>query len=124
MAKRVFISFAVEDVTYRDFLVGQARLKKSPFEFFDFSVKKPWDSQWKTNCRTRVKGCHGLVALVSKNTATADGQLWEIQCAYDEGVPVMLMWINENRPALPKLLQGRRINVWSWDNLKSFVDGL
>jgi hypothetical protein len=114
----------MEDVTYRDFLVGQAKLKKSPFEFLDFSVKTPWDSQWKTNCRTRVKGCDGLVALISKNTARADGQLWEIQCGYDEGVPVMLMWVNNDRPVLPKLLQGKRINVWSWDNLKIFVDGL
>jgi hypothetical protein len=124
LSKRIFISFAVEDVTYRDFLVGQARLKKSPFDFFDFSVKQPWDSQWKTNCRSRVKGCDGLVALVSKNTANAAGQLWEIQCADDDGVPVMLMWINDDRPAVPKLLQGRRINIWSWDNLKNFVDSL
>jgi hypothetical protein len=71
-----------------------------------------------------VKGCDGLIALVSKNTKAADGQLWEIQCAYDEGVPVMLMWISDERSSLPALLQGKRINLWSWSNLKAFIDSL
>ena len=82
--KRIFIAFAVEDKTYRDFLVGQSKLKKSPFDFNDFSVKEPWDAKWKTNCRSRIKGCDGVIALISKNTAKADGQLWEIQCAYEK----------------------------------------
>ena len=79
--KRVFIAFAVEDKTYRDFLVGQAKHAKTPFDFVDMSVKEPWDAQWKTNCRTRVKGCDGVIALISKHTANADGELWEIKCA-------------------------------------------
>jgi hypothetical protein len=122
--KRVFIAFAVPDRTYRDFLVGHARNSRTPFEFIDMSVKEPWDSQWKTRCRTRIRGCDGVIALISRNTTNADGQLWEIQCAYEEGVPTMLMWINDERPLVPALLGGRRINIWSWDNLASFVDGL
>jgi hypothetical protein len=124
MAKRIFIAFAVEDTKYRDFLVAQAKLEKSPFEFTDLSVQEPWDEKWKTNCRTRVKGCDGLIALISKNTKNADGQLWEIQCAYEEGVPVMLMWINDERPGLPALLKDKRINIWSWPNLETFIDKL
>lgn len=122
--KRVFIAFAVEDENYRIMLAGQAKHRKTPFEFVDMSVKTPWDEKWKTNCRTRVKGCDGLVALISKNTARADGELWEIRCADEEGVPTMLMWVDDNRPALPAALKGRRVNVWSWDNLESFVDKL
>lgn len=122
--KRVFIAFAIEDKTYRDFLVGQARLRESPFDFVDMSAKDPWDENWKTNCRARVKGCDGVIALISKNTAKADGQKWEIQCAFDEGVPTMLMWINDNRPTLPAMFNGKRINVWNWDNLEAFMDKL
>lgn len=124
MSKRVFIAFAVEDATYRTLLVGQSKNSKTPFEFIDMSVKEPWDAQWKTKCRTRVKGCDGLVALISKNTKKAEGQLWEIQCAYDENVPVMLMWIDDERPALPPLLQNKRINIWSWPNLEVFIGNL
>jgi hypothetical protein len=123
-SKRVFIAFAVEDKTYRDFLVGHARHPKTPFEFTDMSVKEPWDEQWKTKCRSRIKGCDGVIALISKNTATATGELWEIRCAYEENVPTMLMWINDERPTLPALIKDKRINIWSWDNLESFIDKL
>lgn len=122
--KRVFIAFAIEDETYRNFLVGQARLKKSPFEFQDFSVKEPWDSQWKTSCRTKVKGCDGVIALISKNTAKAEGELWEIQCAIDEKKPTMLMWVNDERPNVPQLIRNKLINVWSWDNIETFINRL
>jgi hypothetical protein len=122
--KRVFMAFAVPDKTFRDFLIGQARLHQSPFEFVDMSVKEPWDANWKTNCRSRVKGCDGVIGLISKNTAGADGELWEIQCAYEEGIPTMLMWVSDERPGLPALIRGKRINVWTWDNLEAFVDGL
>jgi hypothetical protein len=124
MSKRIFIAFAVEDKAKRDHLVYQAGLDHSPFEFTDMSVQEPFDEKWKTNCRARIKGCHGCVALISKNTAKADGELWEIQCAYDEKIPTMLMWINDERPSLPASLSGKRINIWSWDNLKTFIGNL
>jgi hypothetical protein len=37
--KKVFISFAIEDIEYRDFLVSQALRQNSPFDFIDMSVK-------------------------------------------------------------------------------------
>lgn len=122
--KRIFIAFAIEDEKYRIFLSAQAKNNKSPFEFVDMSAKEAWDEKWKTNCRTRVKGCDGVIALISKNTRHAEGQLWEIQCAYEEGIPVMLMWINDERPALPALISGKRINIWSWANLETFIGNL
>jgi hypothetical protein len=64
------------------------------------------------------------VALISKNTAKAEGRQQEIQCAWDESIPIMLMWVNDDRPALPAMVRGKRINVWSWDNLETFIDGL
>lgn len=123
--KRVFTSFAIEDQLLSIFLRGQARNEASPFDFVDMSVKEPWDNAWKTNCRTRIKGCDGLIAIITKNTPKADGQLWEIRCAYEEGIPVMLMYGNDNRPAsLPLILQGKRINIWSWENIKKFIGNL
>ena len=73
MSKRVFIAFAIEDKTHRDFLVGQAKLDQSPFEFTDMSAQEPWDEKWKTNCRSRIKGCDGVIGLISKNTPKAAG---------------------------------------------------
>lgn len=47
-----------------------------------------------------LRGCDGVIALISKYTAKAEGQKWEIQCAHDEGVPTMLMWVNDERPTV------------------------
>lgn len=126
MSKRVFISFAIEDETYRDFLVGQARNENSPFEFVDMSVKQPWSEQWKTNCRKKIRGCDGMIALVSKNTSKADGQLWEVNCSKEESVPVRGVYVSkDDRPStLPSEFSGVRVMNWTWDNIKSFIDSL
>lgn len=126
MPKRIFISFAIEDKVYRDFLVGQAKNENSPFEFYDMSVKEPWSDSWKTRCRTKIKGCDGTIALVSRNTQTADGQRWEVNCSKEEGVPILGVYTStDHRPAwLPKEFDGVRIVNWTWDNIKNFVDRL
>ena len=128
MAKnnRIFISFAAEDSKYRDFLVGQAKNKESPFEFVDMSVKEPWDSAWKTKCRTKIKGCDGMIALVSKNTAKAQGERWEMACAKEEGIPIRGVYVDsDNKPSsLPTELQGVRVVIWSWENIAAFIDSL
>jgi hypothetical protein len=123
---RIFISFAIEDATYRDFLVGQAKNEKSPFSFVDMSVKEPWDDSWKTRCRTKIKGCDGVIALVSKNTAKAAGQLWEVKCAKEEKVPVRGIYISsDDKPAtLPAEFSGVRVVEWTWTNIASFLSSL
>lgn len=122
--KRIFIAFAIEDKTSRDFLVGQAKNDKSPFEFVDMSVKTPWETDWESKCRTKIKGCDGMIALISKNTPSATGELFEIKTAGEEKVPVMLMYTGADRPNLPYSLSGRLVNIWSWDNIKSFINKL
>jgi hypothetical protein len=124
--KKVFISFAIEDVEYRDHLVNQARNKKSPFEFVDMSVKKKWrESEWQRRCRTKIKRCDGMIALLSKNTYKAGGARWEIKCAREEGVKVAGMHIRKNdMGAIPPELKGKRVMTWSWDNLEKFIKSL
>ncbi|MNW46675.1 hypothetical protein D3C74_239860 [compost metagenome] len=125
MAKRVFTSFAIEDKTLRDFLVGQAKNENSPFEFVDMSVKQPWDSAWKTQCRTKIKGCDGVLVIVTKNTKNADGQLWEIKCAKEEGIPVMAIWGNQDHPAtLPSELSSVKVVNWTWNNISNWISTL
>ncbi len=124
--KRIFISFAIEDKWARDYLVGQAKNENSPFEFVDMSVKEPWDDSWKTRCRTRIKGCEGVIAMVSKNTAKAAGQLWELRCAKEEEVRIRGVYTTtDNRPAsLPSELEGVLVVDWTWSNIESFINSL
>lgn len=124
--KRIFVSFAIEDKALRSLFTGQRLATGTPFEFTDMSVKQAWDSKWKTNCRTRIKGCDGVVALITPNTPSADGQLWEIKCAYEEGVPVLLIHGHQDKRmrTTPSEIKGRQINVWRWDRISSFIKSL
>jgi len=38
------------------------------------AIKAPWDDSSKTRYRTKVKGCDGMVGIITKNTPKADGQ--------------------------------------------------
>lgn len=122
---RLFISFAVEDKYARDFLAGQARLKGSPFEFIDMSLKEPFDSSWKTQCRSRIKSCDGVIALLSKNTQRAIGARWEIWCARDEGIKILGIHINkDNKGPIPPELAGVQVIEWSWNGITRFIQSL
>lgn len=124
--KRLFISFAMEDEKYRDFLVAQAKNERSPFTFVDMSVKEPWDEKlWKTKCRTKIKSCDGMIVLLSKNTRHSSGVRWEIKCAKEEQVPIVGMHIrkNDSRP-IPKELEGSRVITWSWNNLAKVIKAI
>ena len=124
MKKRIFISFAKEDIRLRDLLVGQAHNDNCPFEFIDMSVKQPWDSAWKTKCRTKIKGCDGVIAFITRNTTNADGELWEIKCAKEEGVPCLGVWgySNDYFRTVPQEIMPIRVVDWNWNNISKWVD--
>ena len=123
--KKVFISFAIEDKFARDHLVYQSEDHKAPFSFYDMSAKKAWDSQWKTNCRERIKGCDGVIALISKRTRNADGAKWEMQCTVDERIPIIGVHIHkDDKGQIPSELDGKKVINWTWDGIKNFIDSL
>ena len=98
MNKRIFISFPEQDSNLRDLLVGQSKNTNSPFDFIDMSVHRPWDSAWKTNCREKIKSCAGLIAIITRNTYSADGQIWEINCAKEEFLPILCIKTSDYVP--------------------------
>ena len=119
--KVVFIAFAIEDERQRDFLKGQSLNTKSPFEYVDMSVKQPYDKDWKDRVRTRIRRSDGIIVLVSKNSLTSIGQKWEIECAIDEGKKVRGIWAySVDRTNIV----GVNTKVWTWDNIKDFIDSL
>lgn len=124
--KRIFTSFAIEDKNLREMLIGQRNNNHSTIEFTDMSVKEPWDSSWKTRCRTRVKGCDGMIVIVTKNSKIATGQLWEVKCAVDEGIPLLGIWgySNEKGFAVPIELRNIIIKDWTWSNISNWVGSL
>lgn len=126
--KRIFISFAIEDEQYRNYLVQQAKSTKSPFYFVDMSVKKPWkENEWKKRCRTKIKRCHGVIVLLSKNTYHASGVRFEMKCANEEKKQIIGMQIFKNQKkqgSIPPELKGKDVISWSFQNLENFIKSL
>jgi hypothetical protein len=119
--KVVFIAFAIEDETQRDFLKGQSLHPRAPFEFIDMSVKEPYDSNWKDRVRTRIKRSDGVLALVSKSSLSSSGQKWEIACAKEENKRIRGIWAySDDRTNLA----GVNTFVWSDKNISDFIDSL
>lgn len=122
MALRIFISFAREDLQYRDLLVGQARNGRVPFDLLDISLHEPFDSKWKTRCRETIKESHAFIALLSNRTWRAVGARWEMRCAAEERIPSIGVHIHrDNKGAIPPELKGRVI-YWRWDSIANLID--
>lgn len=122
MSKIVFIAFAKEDESVRNLFTGQRINAATPFEFIDLSVKEAYVSGWKDAVRTRIKRSAGVIVLISSNTATAEGQLWEIACAVDEGKPLVGVWVDDSR-VKPVEMGNAPVYNWSWENVAAIVDG-
>ncbi|MCP1551691.1 MULTISPECIES: TIR domain-containing protein [Methylorubrum] len=117
----VFIAFAIEDERQRDFLKGQSLHPRQPFEFIDMSVHEAYETGWKDKVRTRIKRSHGVIVLVSKNSAASTGQKWEIQCAKEEGKKIRGIWAYKDDRSQ---IDGVTTVEWSDANITSFIDSL
>lgn len=122
--KIVFIAFAKEDERARNLFSGQRLNTKSPFKFTDMSVKKPYDGAWKAKTRARIRRSDGVIVLVSSATRRAAGQLWEIQCAREEGKPIRGFWVEKKFRTRPRAMGTVPIRNWSWPNVATFINSL
>ncbi len=122
--KIVFIAFAKEDEGTRNLFTGQRVHPDTPFEFIDMSVKEPYESGWKERVRERIRRSDGVITLISSNTAKADGELWEIECAVDEERPLLGIWIEEGYRTKPSEMGSAPCKEWTWKNVADFIDGL
>ena len=119
--KIIFIAFAIKDEGPRNLLKGQSLNTESPFEYIDMSVKEPYDSKWKERVRTRIRRSDGVIALVSKNSLSSSGQKWEIKCAKEEKQRMRGIWAYTHDRTN---LAGVNTKVWTWDNIKAFINSL
>lgn len=123
---KIFISFALRDVSLRDLLVEQINNEKTPYSLVDMPVKQSWEPAWKEDCRTKIKECDGVIALITKNIVRADGQQWELRCAYDDRVPVLLLYGTSDKLSnkLPPIIDDKDILEWTLPNIETFLGRL
>jgi len=62
-----------------------------------------------------VRAISMSLAPPSEATYRAEGALWEVQCAIEEGVPAFGVRISSTkRSRIPKVLKGRPVIKWTW----------
>lgn len=123
---KVFISFALRDIKAHDQLLEQLKKEQTTFSFEEMPVKQSWEPAWKEECREKVTSCDGVIALVTKNIVRADGQLWELCCAYDVRMPVLLIHGDADKipSKLPEPVGQRDIEEWTWPTISAFLNRL
>jgi nucleoside 2-deoxyribosyltransferase len=123
---KVFISFALRDMKAHDQLLEQLKKEQTAFTFEEMPVKQSWEPAWKEECREKVTSCDGVIALVTKNIVRADGQLWELRCAYDARIPVLLIHGDADKipSKLPEPVGQRDIEEWTWPTISAFLNRL
>jgi hypothetical protein len=119
--KSVFVSFAEEDVRQRNALKDHPLLKSPSFHFVDFGIKEPHNHHWQDRVQLSIRRSHGVIVLVSESSLESSGQKWEISCAKAEKRKTHAIWAYSNDRTR---IRGLSTLVWSWENLRAFVDSL
>ena len=124
MAKpRAFISFEMEDRWARDFLSQHGKDKNNDIEFFDYSVKEPFDSKWKTECAKRIGLTKGTIVLVGPTTHASEAVLWEISETTRQGHYIFGIQINKDEThPIPKGLPRENVIRWNFDKIAEWLD--
>jgi antiphage defense system Thoeris ThsB-like protein len=119
--KTIFVAFAIEDVKIRDLIKGQSLNTKVPFSYTDMSVKEAYDEEWKKKVLTRIRRSAGVLVIASRDSLTSSGQKWEIKCAQEEKKKIRGIWgYTDDRTKI----EGVNTMVWTWDNIKDWIDTL
>lgn len=107
------------DRCLRDFIIGQAKLRDSPFEVADYSLKEASkQSVWQTKARRAIAGADTFVVMLGPKTRFAPGVKKEVAMARELGKPrfQVIGYIDGSRQWA--VLGAGRTYRWNWDNLK------
>lgn len=122
-APRAFISFEMEDKWARDFLSQQAKNKNNDIQFYDYSVKDPFDSKWKTECKKRIALTKGTIVLIGETTWKSEAVIWEIAETIRQGKYLFGIQINRDRTySVPKGLPSKNVIRWDFEQIVKWLN--
>jgi hypothetical protein len=121
---RVFVSFDYDnDVTLKEFLIGQAKHDDSPFWIADWSIKVA-SPGWKEEARKRIRASDVVAVLCGQHTDKAVGVDIEVIIAQEEGIPYFLLKGYKQPCVKPKSAKSTdKLYNWTWPNLKTLIGG-
>jgi hypothetical protein len=123
--KRVFISFHMENEAQIGLLRHQAKSDKFDLDFTDYSVKEPFDGNWKMKCEERIRQSSVVLCMIGTETYKRPAVLWELNKAYEMGKPVIGVKIHKDREdPIPGPLRrnGAKIIDWNMEEIQNALD--
>ena len=123
--RNIFISFHMEDEAQVGLLRHQGKNDKFNLKFTDYSVKTPFDSNWKIECEKRIKQSSITVVMIGAETYKRPSVLWEINKSYELGKKVIGIRIHKNKNDLipgPLLRNKAKIINWSMEEIQNELD--
>jgi len=117
------MSFEREDRWARDFLAQHAKDQNNDIEFYDYSVKDPFESQWKTECTKRIALTKGTIVLVGATTWKSDAVLWEIEQTRQQKHYMFGIQINKDKThPIPDGLPSQHVIRWDFDQITKWLN--
>ena len=122
--RRVFISFDFDnDAELRGNLVAQSGRRDSPFSIVDYSLKAPYDQQWKKKVRRIIRSADLVIIICGQHTCNAPGVAAELTISREVGTRYVLLRGRRRRPCTPPA--GARsedeMHPWTWKNLHKLI---
>ena len=125
--KCTFISFDYDhDRDLRGSLVAQANKPDSPSSITDWSVKEPFDDNWRKNVRDLIRRADITIVICGEHTHDAKGVTAEVTIAQEEKKPYFLLK-GRQRKTCKKPMSARKedeIHPWKWNKLKGLINGV
>lgn len=121
---RVFVSFDYDhDSDIKTMLVGQSRLKDSPFCIEDWSLKEA-SRDWRSKVRSRIQRVDLVLVLCGHHTHQAVGVGKEVEIAREEGKRYALL--RGRKTGMVRRPPGTswfwdEIHPWTWKGLKKLT---
>lgn len=126
MARKVFLSFVEEDLDCVNLFRGQAKNENSELEFYDYSVREPFNSKnaeyIKSQIQQKINNVSVTLCLIGKNTYTSDWVDWELKKSVEMGKGLVGMkldngWRNFFRQ-IPQALRDHGVEIVEWNHEK------
>jgi hypothetical protein len=119
----VFVSFDFDnDRVLRDFIIGQSKLRDSPFEVSDHSLKEATrESQWEAKAHRAISRADVLIVMLGARTRFAPGVRKEVAMAEVLRKPRFQIIGYQHGSRAWAVSGGGRIYRWHWDNLERLL---
>ena len=115
MARKVFLSFSMEDRDFVERFRGWAEGRQSALLFRDYPIKERFERAWKTNVERLIRSCSVTMCLIGRETHQSQAVDWEIRKSAELGKYIMAVAIGTPSPIMPPSLAELNVSPLPWD---------